>query len=235
MSSVAQERGSPASTDSVVGVDQEPSGVNTWHIFLLVNAVWLAISLYANERVLAPEVMAGVVERTNGVDIPVSQLDQIRRQGRWAYLILPIVLATRVGAVALTLQLISMLIAHALPFRVAFRASLWGFGAVAYGTFVRILRLDLLPAGTLTTAELAVVPDSLAVILSVAWADVPVLSATLSALSLHDAFWIGIVTAYLTTLTGFGRRRAVAVALGAWCTTALARVGAQIFMIAMIG
>ena len=215
-------------------VAQGPGALPTWQIFILINILWFAISLYTNERVLAPEVMAGLVGHTSGVEIPAAQLDQMRRQGRWAYLILPILLAIRVGVVALTLQLISMLMAHVLPYRLAFRAALGGFVAVAYGTLVRMLRLDLLPPNALTQEELAVVPDSLAVVFSGAWADVSVLSASLSVLSLHDAFWLVIVTFYLAGLTGFGRRRAFTIALGAWCATALARVGAEVFVTGML-
>jgi hypothetical protein len=98
-----------------------------------------------------------------------------------------------------------------------------------------MLRLDLMGADALTRAELTVVPDSLAAVFSGAGAEITVLSASLSVLSLHDAFWIAIVTVYLTTLTGFGRRRALAITLGAWCVTAVARVGAQLFMIRMMG
>ncbi len=105
---------------------------------------------------------------------------------------------------------------------------------MAYGILVRMMRLDLLPAGALTSAELAVVPDSLAAVFSRAGAEVTVVSASLGVLSLHDAFWIAIVTVYLTALTGFGRRRAFTIALGAWCTTSLARVGAQVFIIGML-
>jgi hypothetical protein len=68
--------------------------------------------------------MAGVVGRTSGVEISAGQLDQMRRQGRWAYPLLPLLLAIRVGDVALVLQLVSMLMTHALPYRDAFRASL---------------------------------------------------------------------------------------------------------------
>ncbi len=236
MSRVAQSReASVVPTDTLALNGPESHGLTTWRIFLLMNVVWLAFTLYTNERVLAPDVMAGVVERTVGVELSVAQLDQMSRQGRWAYPLLPVLLAIRVGVVALALQLVSMLMAHALPYREAFRAGLWGYGAVAYGAFVRMLRLDLLPAGTLTRAELTVVPDSLAAVFSGVGAEVTVLSASMSVLSLHDAFWIAIITVYLTTLAGFGRRRALAIALGAWCVTAVARVGAQIFMMGIIG
>lgn len=220
--------------DSPVGSDREAGGMATWRIFMLIACVWLAVSAYTNERVLTPDVMAGVVGRTSGVEMSVAQLDQLHRQGRWAYLLLPALLAIRVAVVALALQLFSMLMAHALPYREAFRAGLWGFGAVIYGTFVRMLRLDLLPAGALTREELAVVPDSLAVFISGAGERATVLSAALGVLSLHDAFWIGIVTAYLHALAGLGRGTAFAVALGAWLTTALARLGAQAFMIGIL-
>jgi len=203
--------------------------------FLLITLVWLSVTVYANEGVLAPEVMADIVRRTSGVEMSVVQLDQLRRRGRWAYPLLPALLAIRVGVVALALQMVSMLMAHAVPYREAFRAGLWGFAAVAYGAFVRTLRLDLLPAGGLTRAELALVPDSLAAIFSRGGGELTVLSSALGVLSLHDAFWICIVAACLKTRTDLGTWRALAVAVGAWCATAAARVGAQVLMIGMLG
>ena len=220
--------------DSPVASDPEARGMATWRIFILIACVWLAVSAYTNERVLAPEVMAGVASRTPGVEMSVTQLDQLRRQGRWAYLLLPALLAIRVAVVALALQLFSMLMAHPLPYREAFRAGLLGFGAVIYGTFVRMLRLDLLPSGTLTREELAVVPDSLAVVILGAGERVTVLSAALGLLSLHDAFWIVVVSAYLHAFTGLERRVAIAIAVSGWLTVALARLGAQAFMIGML-
>ena len=209
--------------------------MTTWRVFGLISLLWMAVTLYTNERVLAPEVMAGVVGRTTGVELPVARLDQMRRQGRWAYPLLPVLLAIRVGVAALALQLVAMLMASALPYGVAFRAALWGFAAVVYGTFLRMLRLDLLPLGSLSRAELFVVPDSLAVLFTQSDAGVTILSASLNALTLHDALWIGIVMAYLTMATDLSRRRTFVIALCAWCMTAAARVGGQVFVIGILG
>ena len=182
--------------------------------------------------------MAGVASRTPGVEMSVAQLDQLRRQRRWVYLLLPVLLVIRIAVVALALQLFSTLMAHQLPCRLpcreAFRAGLWGFGAVIYGTFVRMLRLDLLPSGALTREELAVVPDSLAVLILGAGERVMVLSAALGLLSLHDAFWIVVISAYPHAFTGLERRVAIAIAVSGWLTMALARLGAQAFMIVML-
>ncbi len=212
--------------------------MTTQRAFLLITLAWLGVTLYTNERVLAPEVMADVVQRTTGVETPVDQLEQLRRQGRWAYPLLPVLLAIRVGVAGLVLQLVAILMAHPLRYVEAFRAGLWGFGAVTYGTFIRMLRLDLLPAGSLTRAELLTVPDSLAVLLPGPGLKpgpaTTVLSATLSTLTLHDALWIGIVTACLMRLPGLEGRRAFTIALVAWGITALARVGAQVFMASVL-
>ena len=226
--------GSP-STHSPVGSDPEAHGMPTWHIFVLIACLWLAVSAYTNERVLTPEAMAGLVDRTTGVEMSVTRLDEMRRRGRLMYPLLPLLLLIRVAVVALTLQLFSMLMAHPLPYREAFRAGLWGFAAVIYGTFVRMLRLDLLPSGALTREELAVVPDSIAVLILGSDGSVTVLTAALSLLSLHDAFWIAIVSAYLHASTGLDRGVAIAIALSGWTATALARLGAQAFMIGMFG
>jgi hypothetical protein len=216
-------------------MSQESEGPSTWVLFFAICVVWFAISLYSNERVLAPDVMAGVVRRANGVQISASQLDQLQRQGRWAYVLLPMLLAVRIGVVALVLQLASMLLTHALPYRNAYRASLWGFGATAYGTLVRLIRLDLLPPDALTQAELALVPDSLAAVLPGANEAVPFVSASLGVLSLHDLFWVLIVTVALTTTPRLHHRQALAIATGTWCATALARVGGQVLMMGLIG
>ena len=68
--------------DSPGGSDREAHGMATWRIFILIACVWLAVSAYTNERVLAPEVMADVASRTPGVEMSVAQLDELRRQGR---------------------------------------------------------------------------------------------------------------------------------------------------------
>ena len=235
MSPSAQATKATPSLGLPVSAPQEGEGASTWGIFLAICVVWLAISLYANERVLTPEVMAGLVRRANGVQISASQLDQFRRQGRWAYVLLPILLAIRVGVVALVLQLASMLLTHALSYRDAYRASLWGFVATAYGSLVRLIRLDLLPPDALTQEELELVPDSLAAVLSGAPEAAPVLFASLGVLSLHDLFWVLIVTMVLTAGSRLRHRRAFTIAACAWCATALARLGGQVLMMGLLG
>ena len=206
----------------------------TWQIFVLIACLWLAVSAYTNERVLTPEAMAGLLDRTTGVEMSATQLDQIGRRQRWGYPLLPVLLVIRVAAVALSLQLFSMLVAHPLPYREAFRASLWGFMAVIYGNFVRMLRLDLIPLQSVTRADLGVVPDSLAALTMGSVESVTVLYATLSVLSLHDAFWIAIVVAHLHAFAGLGRRAAIGIAVSAWMATASARVGAQALVIGIL-
>ena len=210
--------------------------MTTWRVFGLIGLLWMAVTLYTNERVLAPEVMAGVVGRTTGVELPVARLDQMRRQGRWAYPLLPVLLAIRVGVAALALQLVAMLMASALPYGVAFRTALWGFAAVVYGTFLRMLRPSTCcPRDLFRGPSCLVVPDSLAVLFTQSDAGVTILSASLNALTLHDALWIGIVMAYLTMATDLSRRRTFVIALCAWCMTAAARVGGQVFVIGILG
>ena len=77
--------------------------------------------------------------------------------------------------------------------------------------------------------------DSLAAVLSGASEAAPFVSASLGVLSLHDLFWVLLVTVALTTTPRLRHRQAFAIAGGAWCETALARVGGQVLMMGLTG
>ena len=215
-------------------IADRPLGLSTWRVFVLITVAWLTLALYANERVLPPEVLARIVGGGGGPRITSDQLDLMQHRGRLAYLLLPILLAARVAVTALVLHMFSMLLASTLTYRVLFRASLWGFGAVLYGMFLRTLRLDLLGSTSVTQYDLGVVPDSLAALLLTPDRSMSVLYAALSLASVHDALWIGVVSALLIGFSNVPPRVGITIAAGGWAATAMARFGLQVVTVELV-
>ena len=211
------------------GAEKRVRAPSLWPTFAFVVAALIAVSIYTNERVLTPQIMADLARRGGGILIPEDQVDQFRWIGRLAYGLLPVLLVARVAVTALVLQMFTMLLAQEIPYRDLFRASMWGFSAVIYGMFIRVLRLDLL--GTdLTVAELGVVPDSLAALIMDPGPTVTAGYDALSFLSLHGLFWICIVFTFLRFESRVTPRHALFVPLAGWTTISLAQLGLHTFL-----
>ncbi len=222
-------RGTHLAGDRVGHRNRDGAGaLSIWPMFAFMAAVLVLVSLYTNERVLTPQVMANLAGRGGGIPISEDQVDQFQLMGRLAYGLLPLFLVTRVAVTALVLQMFTMLLATEVPYRDLFRASLWGFSAVIYGMFIRVLRLDLLGAG-LTVPELSVVPDSVAALIMNPTPTVTTAYSALSFLSIHSLLWIAIIFAYLRFEARVTPGRALLVSLAGWTTISLAQLGLQAF------
>ncbi len=205
-----------------------------WPTFACMALIWMAISLYTNERVLTPQVLANLARQSGAMTMTPDQVDALQRMEWLSYGLVPVMLAVRVAITALVLQLFVMLLSAEIGYRDLFRASLWGFGAVMYGMFIQTLRLDLLGPG-ITLAELSVVPDSVAaLILNPAPAGSIGYSA-LSLLSVHSLLWIGIIFIYLRFERRVTSRTALLVPLAGWTTISLAQLGLQAFTVQILG
>lgn len=216
-------------------IADRPLGLSTGRAFAVVTMAWLALALYTNERVLPPEVLVRIVGRGGAPQMTSAQLDLMQHRGRLAYLFFPIFLAVRVAVTALVLHMFSMLLAATLPYRILFRASLWGFVAVLYGMFLRTFRIDLLGSASVTQHDLGVVPDSLAALLLTPDQSMSVLYSALSLVSVHDTLWIGIVSGLLVGFSNVRLRVGLTIAGGAWAATAMARFGLHTLTVGLIG
>ncbi len=216
------------------GASSNRRGFGGWPTFGLMAAMWMALALYTNGRVLTPQKLMALATPGEGMAIAPDQVDFLQRLEWLSYGLLPVMLALRVAITALILQLFAMLLSAEIGYRDLFRASLWGFSAVLYGMFIQMVRLDLLGPG-ITVAELTVVPDSLAaLILSPA----PTLSmgySALSFLSIHGLLWIGIIFTYLRFERRLTPRTALLVPLAGWGTISLAQLGLQAFTVQILG
>ncbi len=209
-----------------------PGTPSIWRMLVVLTAIWIALAVYTNERVLTPQVLARLAVREGGMALSADQVRGLQRLELLSYGVLPIFLTVRIALTALVLQLFAMLSSIEIRYRELFRASLWGFGAVMYGMFVQTLRLDLL-GPDLTLAELTVVPDSLAALVS---SPAPTMAyRALSLLSLHGLLWIGIVFAYFRFEHGLTPRPALLVPLAAWATIALVQLGLHAFTAQILG
>ena len=202
--------------------------LSTWPTFAFIAAIWMAVSVYTNERVLTPEVLADLARRGGGVLMSAAEMDNFRRLERLSYGFIPVVLALRIAVTALLLQMFTMLLVAEIRYRDLFRASLWGFSAVIYGLLLQTVRLDLL-GGDLTVPELSVVPDSLAALVLNPGPSLSMGYVALGLLNLHGLLWIAIIFAYLRFRSGACPRHALLIPLGGWTTISLAQLGLKAF------
>ena len=205
-----------------------------WPMLTIMTAIWMALSLYTNERVLTPQVLANLAMRSGGMAITPDQVDALQRMEWLSYGLIPVMLAARIAITALVLQLFTILLSAEIGYRDLFRASLWGFGAVMYGMFIQTLRLDLI-GPDLTILELSVVPDSLAALILNPTPTLTMGYNALSLLNLHSLLWIGIIFTYLRFECRFTPRRALLVPLACWATISLAQLGLQTFTAQILG
>ena len=210
-----------------LGADRIGAG-SIWPTFAFMAAIWLAVAVYTNERVLTPQVLADLAGRGSGIQMTTAQVDYFQRMEWLSYGFLPVILALRIAITALVLQMFTMLLFAEILYRDLFRASLWGFGAVIYGLFIQTVRLDLL-GPDLTVAELSVVPDSLAALVLNPGPGLSMGYAARSLLNLHGLLWIGVIYAYLRFQSGASARHALLIPLAGWITISLAQLGLQAF------
>jgi len=209
-------------------------GFGGWPTFGLMTAMWIALALYTNGRVLTPQKLMALATQGEGMAIAPDRVDFLQRLEWLSYGLLPVMLALRVAITALILQLFAMLLSAEIGYRDLFRASLWGFSAVLYGMFIQMVRLDLLGPG-ITVAELTVVPDSLAaLILDPAPVGTLAYNA-MSLLSIHGLMWIGIIFTYLRFERRLTPRTALLVPLASWTTISFAQLGLQAFTVQILG
>lgn len=205
-----------------------------WPTFGLMAAIWIALALYTNERVLTPQLLATLATQSGGMAMAPDQVDTMQRLAWLSYGLLPVMLAVRVAITGLVLQLFTILLSAEIGYRDLFRASLWGFGAVLYGMAIQMVRLDLLGTG-ITVPELSVVPDSLAALIFDPPATLSIGYQALSLLSLHGLLWIGIIFTYLRFELRLATRPALLVPLAGWTTISLAQLGLQAFTAQILG
>lgn len=209
-----------------------PFGV--WRTFCFMAAIWMALALYTNERVLTPQLLATLATQSGGMAMAPDQVDTMQRLAWLSYGLLPVMLAVRVAITALVLQLFTILLSAEIEYRHLFRASLWGFSAVIYGMFIQTLRLDLLgPA--ITVPELSVVPDSLAALILNPAPTLSIGYHALSLLSIHGLLWIGIIFTYLRFERHLAPRPAFLIPLAGWITISLAQLGLHTFTAQILG
>jgi len=199
-----------------------------WPSFAFMAAVWIAVALYTNERVLTAQILANLAGGGGGILMTEDQMGEFQWIGRLAYGFIPVRLLARVAITALVLQMFTILLAAEIPYRDLFRASLWGFGAVIYGMFIRVLWLDLLGAD-LTVAELGVVPDSLAALFMNPAPTITTAYDALSFLNIHGLLWMGILFVYLRFESRVTLRHALLIPLAGWTTISLAQLGLHTF------
>ncbi len=205
-----------------------------WPTLATMTAIWMALALYTNEHVLTPQVLGKLAGQSGRMAPTADQVEHLQKLELLSYGLLPLFLTLRVALTALVLQLITMLVSAEIPYRDLFRASLWGFGAVMYGMFVRTLRLDLI-GPDLTLADLSVVPDSLAALILNPAPTLSVGYSTLSLLSIHGLLWIGIIFTYFRFECDFTPWRALLVPLAGWATISLTQLGLQAFTAQILG
>ena len=209
------------------GTDRLGAG-SIWPTFAFMAAIWMAVAVYTNERVLTPQVLANLAGHGSGIPVTAAQVDNFQRMEWLSYGFLPVVLGLRIAVTALVLQMFTMLLVAEIHYRDLFRASLWGFSAVIYGFFIQTVRLDLL-GPDLTVPELSVVPDSLAALVLNPGPSLSMGYDALSLLNLHGLLWIGIIFTYLRFRSGASPRHALLIPLAGWTTIALVQLGLHAF------
>lgn len=167
----------------------EPSRPRTWHLFVALAAVQLALSLFLNHRVLTPELYQSVMAD----QAPSAQIDEFivltQKWQLWSYVLSPVVLALRVSVVALLVQLVLLLFPVEVPFGRVFRAALIAYSALLIGIAFHTYWLSSLPTSEINAATLELVPGSLATLLPELARERPAFAYLLNVVTLFDIAW----------------------------------------------
>ena len=73
-------------------------------------AIWMALALYTNERVLTPQVLANLAMQSGGMTMAPDQVDALQRLEWLSYGLLPVMLAVRVAITALPIAIASRIV-----------------------------------------------------------------------------------------------------------------------------
>lgn len=136
--------------------------IRTWHLFAAL-VVLSGVLMWVNkEFVMTREVYHNLLgEKLDAARID-ENFDMLRQSARWGYLALPLLVWVRVALVAMLLQLFFLLFLVEVPVGKVFRAALWAYPALLYGTAVRLFLLVRTDASAIDQETLSFMPGSLA-------------------------------------------------------------------------
>ena len=212
-------------------MDQHPRILPSVHLFALLAAGSIAVTLFTNRFVLTDAAYRALLPEGGGSP---SQLEQtIAAMRRWeslGLLIAPLVLLTRVAFNALLVQLAFLLQGIQLPFSRVFRGALWAASVTWVGSAMQAVWLASLPPGALNPEMLGAMPGGLTTLL-------PALNTVPAGLVLlfHQitVFDLGWVLVFAVALEGSGSasagRSLLAVTL-VWMVSTLSQWGVLLYL-----
>src|SRR5690606_12460155 len=108
---------------AAVDADAGRHGIATWQLFIAFSILSIVLAWAEQEFVMTREVYQRLLEPRLADEQIDAQFDLVRRYAVWGYLTLPLFLLARVAGVALVMQMICLVAAREVPFRVLFRAA----------------------------------------------------------------------------------------------------------------
>ncbi|HET6763646.1 MAG TPA: hypothetical protein VFH27_08235 [Longimicrobiaceae bacterium] len=209
--------------------------LRTWHLFAAVSLVSMALAWANNHWVMTREVYHRVLGGQLDASRIDAQFDLMRQMSTWGYVAVPLIIALRIGLVAMTSQMVALLGGVEIPLRQTFRAAAWGFVAVLYGSGVRVMWLARQTADGLDAHTLSVTPGSLAAVLLPAEQSASLLYVMLSLVSVWELGWAVALGVSLARTGRIGRGGAAAVTLATWALLTLLQAGISAYLTGVTG
>jgi len=214
--------------------DERPRIFRNIHLFALLAAGSIAVTLFTNRMVLTDAAYRALLPDGGGSP---SQLEQtIAAMRRWeslGLLISPLVLLTRVAFHALLVQLAFLLQGTQLPFSRVFRGALWAASVTWLGSAMQAIWLASLPPGALSPEQLGAMPGGLTTLL-------PALNAVNDELVLLfqqiTVFDLGWVMVFAVALEGGGKTsagRSILAVTVVWLASTLSQWGILLYLSGM--
>lgn len=204
----------------------------TWQLYLALLAATLAVAWAAQAWVMTDDVYRGLLADR----LDAARVDEAlarRADGRaWGLALVPLLLWARLAFVALSAQLVLLLLVLDVPFGRLFRAAAWAYAALLCGQAARWAWLARLGTDGITREALGVTPGSLAAALLDPSAPAG-LYQLFSMLSVWEAAWCAVFALGLRRAGQIAPATAAGVAAAVWMLLAVLKLSVTLYVLRM--
>lgn len=166
--------------------------IKTWQLFMIILLANLLAGWFYNEHILTRDVYQNLLSEQLEAERIDEYFNFMRKLSLWGYIFQPILTWIHITFLVLLIQMPLILMVIDVPFRRLFRIVTCASLTMTASAFVKILRLNNLPASEISHVSLSVVPLSIASVLDASQYPQAAV-AVLNKFSLFEAAWCFVI------------------------------------------
>jgi len=226
----------PPEVSSVMSppVDERPRIFRNVHLFALLAAGSIAVTLFTNRMVLTDAAYRALLPDGGASPSQVEQtIAAMRRWESLGLLISPLVLLARVAFHALLVQLAFLLQGTQLRFSLVFRGAIWAAWMTWLGSAMQAIWLASLPPAALSTEQLGAMPGGLTTLIPALNAGPDGLVLLFRQITVFDLGWILVFAVALEGAEKASAGRSLLSVTLVWLVSTLSQWGLMLYLSGM--